>query len=286
MKAIKSPALFLCCWLVVFLGACKKETPVVDNEVQSVVDNSICDQEFMQIQPNVNSRAITTKGTGAVVKSMAVGPCDTLHLISGDTLWGQGGHVNPTFQFDMSNCVSGDNVARTGTVTIKLTGKIKTPGSKMIILLNNYKINGKVQYACDSMVITTVGTTTVSSSPKPVTYTFNVDIFKGVCTSTDGWVIKQDSHKTITTDNKGTDNPFDDVTTITGTASGTNRNGRNFTVTVNEVTKPANCKHITAGTLVLTPDGFNSRTVDFGSGLCDDDATFTVNGQTIAFKLK
>jgi hypothetical protein len=36
----------------------------------------------------------------------------------------------------------------------------------------------------------------------------------------------------------------------------------------------------------LTPDGFKTRTVDYGNGVCDDNATFTVNGSTVAFKLK
>jgi hypothetical protein len=43
---------------------------------------------------------------------------------------------------------------------------------------------------------------------------------------------------------------------------------------------------MTSGTVDVTPDGFKTRTVDFGNGACDDDATYTVNGQTISFKLK
>lgn len=288
MKALRFLGLTLCCLGLVIFTFCSKKTQKVDNETQSVVDNAICDQEFMQIQPTINSKAIQTKGTGAIAKGAVISPCDTLHLISGDTLWGSGTHVDPTFQLDLNNCnnVNGDGTARTGTVTIKLLGKIKTPGSKMIIKLKNYKVKGTITYSCDSMVITTVSTVTVGTNPKPVSYTFDVEIVKGVCTGATGWVIKQESKKRITTDNKGTPQTDDDVTTISGTATGTNRSGRNFTVLLNSIVKPANCVHITSGTLELTPEEFNTRTVDFGTGTCDDDATYTVNGQTIAFKLK
>ena len=29
-----------------------------------------------------------------------------------------------------------------------------------------------------------------------------------------------------------------------------------------------------------------AKAIDFGNGNCDDDATFSVNGQTVSFKLK
>jgi hypothetical protein len=56
------------------------------------------------------------------------------------------------------------------------------------------------------------------------------------------------------------------------------------------LTKRANCQFISSGILNLTPEGFKTRTVDYTSGTgkdaCDDDATFSVNGNTVAFKLK
>ena len=79
----------------------------------------------------------------------------------------------------------------------------------------------------------------------------------------------------------------DDIYSITGNSSGKNREGRNFTTSITSaLIKKSNCKWLTSGTLELTPDGFATRIVDFGSGTCDDDATFTVNGQTVSFKLK
>ena len=279
--------------LCVFLIASCKKKEKTDDETQSVVDNAICEQEFMQVQPTANSRAINTKGTGSTAKmagTYSFTPCDTLKKISGDTNWAMGGHIDPIYEYDFSACpnINGDGTARSGKYRIRLTGPLKVAGSKMIIKLINYQINGSITYACDSMIITNISTVFSSTvaGTVPSSYSFRVQVINGVCTSTAGWTIKYSSDKTISTNTNGTHMPFDDVITVNGNSSGTNRDGRTFTVNVNSIVKRANCKWISSGTMELTPDGYKTRTVDYGNGNCDDDATYTVNGQTIAFKLK
>jgi hypothetical protein len=280
MKKISVLSAIVLASSIVLIYSCKKETKEVDTETQSVVDNAICEQEFMQIQPTTNNMAIKTKGTGATrlaTGSELMGGCDTLTYISGDTAF-MG--APPTFEFDYSNCTLAnvDGVIRTGKVRMTFVGKPKVVNSKTIIKLINYKINNAITYSCDSIVVTTLS----NSIP---TKSFRVQIIGGMCIG-NGWTVKYNSDKTITVNTQSTVMLSDDVTTVTGTASGTNRNGKNFTVNVNSIEKPANCRWITKGTVDVTPDGFSVRTVDFGNGNCDDDATFTVNGQTIAFKLK
>lgn len=272
--------------VLALLNSCKKETNEVDTETQSVVDNSICEQEFMQIQPTTNNLAIQTKGTGAK-KVMAgyqlLAACDTLTYISGDTTYTNLNNP-PVFEFNFTNCsaTNFDGVSRSGKITVKFLGRPKIANSKTIIKLQNYvvtKATGSINYACDSIVATTLPSTATTRG-------FNVDIVNGLCTG-DNWTIKYSSSKTITINNSSTPFVFnDDFTTVTGSANGTNRAGRKFTVSINNIVKPNNCKYITSGSLDLTPDGLNKRTVDYGSGACDDDATYSVNGQTIAFKLK
>lgn len=284
--------LFSVSFLIAFIS-CNKSATAVDSETQSVVDNSICEQEFMQIQPTANARAINTKGTGAVAKMAGITgtltPCDTLHKLSGDTSWTMPGHINPTYEYDLSSCtnVNGDNIARTGKYNIRLTGPIKKAGSQMIILLQNYKVS-TTTYACDSMRITTLGSVFTSTvvGTIPTSFSFKIEVFNAVCTGGTGWVIKYNSSKTVTINTQGTAAGNDDVMIVTGTSNGINRNNLAFTVNVNQITKGANCKFITSGTLDITPAGFSIRTVDYGNGTCDDDATFTVNGQTVAFKMK
>lgn len=285
MRKIKFLSLLIITSSLVLVYSCKKNTKEVDTETQSVVDNSICEQEFMQIQPTTNNLAIKTKGTSAQRlingnNEITAFGCDSLTYLSGDTTY-----VNlaspPTYEYDYGLCslANVDGVVRTGKVWIRFIGRPKTAGSKTIIKLINYKVNGAITYSCDSIVVTTVSNSVATKS-------WNVKIVNGLCTGSTGWTIKYSSDKNITVNTQSTFALLDDVTTVTGNASGTNRDGRDFDVVITGITKPANCKHITQGTVDVTPKDFSTRTVDFGSGACDDDATFTVNGQTIAFKLK
>jgi len=73
----------------------------------------------------------------------------------------------------------------------------------------------------------------------------------------------------------------DDVFYITGSSSGTDRNGEPFTVQItNALTKNADCDWIVSGTEVVTHGNNSPRTLDYGNGDCDDIVTVTVNGNT------
>lgn len=272
-----------CIIALVAFGCKKKETVEVDNETQSAVDNAVADQEYASIVPTVNNHAINTKGTGASGRILAT--CDSLFKISGDTLFGQPGHIDPTYTLNINsatgcNLTMPDGKLRTGYLKVRLTDKIKNANAKMIIKMLNYTASG-ISYSCDSVVVTTVSSSTLST-------TFNVKVINGVCQSS-SWTIKYNSDRTITHYTKGSPAGTDPVTMVYGTANGVNRQGRAFTVDIpsaSPLVKHKSCQYIDKGVLNLTPEGFKTRSVDFGAGTCDDDATFTVNGNTVAFKLK
>jgi hypothetical protein len=74
---------------------------------------------------------------------------------------------------------------------------------------------------------------------------------------------------------------------ITGSASGTTANGRSFTcnITSQLVRDFGGCtiakRHpFIQGTLQFTPGEKATRTIDFGQGTCDLDATVTIKGKT------
>lgn len=284
VKSVKIVIVLSCVMSLFFVGCHKKETVEVDNETQSAVDNAVADQEYMAIVPAVNGHAINTKGTGGTrMMANAVLPCDSLTLISGDTLF-----TNPasypvyTMNISASTCTNTmpDGRLRTGKMQIKLTGKIKNVGSKMIITMFGYTAAG-VSYACDTLVVRTIASSSIST-------TFNIKLYKGVCQNPN-WTIKYELDKTVTLYSKGNPVNTDPVAEIYGTASGVNRQGRAFSVNIPQTSpliKHKSCQYIDKGVMELTPDGFKTRTVDFGNGVCDDNATFTVNGSTVAFKLK
>ena len=284
MKKIKILSVLIIASSLVFVYSCKKKTKEVDAETQSVVDNAICEQEFMQIQPTTNNLAIKTKGTSAQrLSGISALGCDSLTYLSGDTTTLTGFNLTnpPTFEYNYGLCslANTDGVVRTGKLWIRFLGRPKLAGSKTIIKLLNYKVNGTITYSCDSIVVTT-GSNALASVKD-----FTVQIIGGVCTGS-GWTIKYSSTKNISINTNGTQALSDDVITVSGTANGTNRNGKDFAVTMNGIQKATNCKWISKGTLEITPTDLSTRTVDYGDGTCDDKATFTVNGQTIAFTLK
>ncbi len=291
MKQTIKILLTVCCLSsMIFFGCKKKENEEIDNETQSAVDNAVADQEYAAVVPTTNSHAINTKGTGSSGRS-AIVPCDSLTLIQGTvTALGTTNYsAYPVYTLDVSGgcpLTMPDGKIRSGSLKIRLTDKIRNPGAKMIIYMLNYK-TGLIGYACDSIVVTTLSSDTVTRRTS-----FNVKLVNGVCTNTAAstpWVIKYSSDRTFTTYSQGNPLGTGAVTEVFGTASGTNRAGRTFAVNIpsaSPLIKHKSCQYVDKGVMELTPDGFKARIIDYGNGSCDDDATFTVNGNTVAFKLK
>ena len=271
---------------IITLNSCKKKTEV-DNESQSVVDNAICEQQFMSIQPVVNDKGITQSGIkrttsnetwtilGAINTPSVTnpGPNDTTDVLAPIGEYDNG---PVTFQLTyLSNYVGNDGIGRTGSLNITTLKRWSATNNTVTVDLVGFKVNG----------ITYSGTVKITKSN---TTSVTVEVINGHC-SDGSWNIDYAGTKTLT-QTGGQNTPLieaDDVYSITGNSTGVNREGRAFTTNItNALVKKSNCKYISSGSLDLTPDGFKTRTVDFGSGTCDDDATYTVNGQTISFKLK
>jgi hypothetical protein len=258
---------------VLTFESCKK-APTVDNETQSVVDNAICEQQFMTIAPNVNSKGSGSPKNLGFKTTSTCGTWSVATTNMSDTITDAvGSYTNGpvTFEINYAGCTDNDGITKSGKIIIKSTHKwsvltgTNTAVATTTVSFNNYTVDG-VLY--DGSVIITKSANTLTTK-----------VIGGHCTS-NSWNIYYDCDKTLT---KNTNGDF----TISGTSNGTNREGRKFTTTITTpLFKPTNYKFITSGTLELTPDGFKTRTVDFGNGTLDDQATFTVDGQTFTFTMK
>ena len=80
---------------------------------------------------------------------------------------------------------------------------------------------------------------------------------------------------------------WDNVWSITGTDTGTNRNGKNITATILEpLIKKALCRWITEGVTQFTRDS-KTATLNFGNGTCDRFGQLTLpNGETVTIRLR
>ncbi|MBK6985431.1 MAG: hypothetical protein IPH32_12070 [Bacteroidetes bacterium] len=271
---------------IITLNSCKKKTEV-DNESQSVVDNAICEQQFMAIQPVVSEKGIQENGikrtTAALDSFLILGAIGnpTITPSANDTIDANadGFYDNGPVTFELKylpGFLGNDGIPRTGSLKITTAKRWSAFNNTVTVDLVNFVVNGTVTYS-GQVKITRTNALSVTC-----------EVLNGHCTN-GSWNIDYQGTKTLT-QKQGQNTPnteADDVYEITGNSSGVNREGRAFTTNItNPLVKKSSCKFITSGSLDLTPDGFKTRTVDFGSGACDDDATYTVNGQTISFKLK
>ena len=113
------------------------------------------------------------------------------------------------------------------------------------------------------------------------------NIIGGKCIAS-SWNLEWACTRTLTqTSGMGDSLLTNDVFQFTGSAVGKNREGKNYTVNVTvPVVKAMSCPWIQSGRIDLTPEGKATRTVDYGAaGVCDDQATLTINGNTFAFTM-
>jgi hypothetical protein len=289
---------------ITLVGCNKKETTQVDNETQSAVDNAVADQEFASVIPTTNNHAIGTKGTGAK-DGRFMATCDTLlilnktaaytHTPSGitypqfdTTLVAGKFKFAPVFELNLAtSCPQSfvDGKPRSGKWFIIITGPLRVPNNQMIVKLDGHTTNNAISYKCDNITLTTLASSTVF----PKYQKFSVSMTGGEC-KTNNWTIKYQFNRTFTNYYEGkTAGSIIPVTEVFGTSEGVNREGKKFTVNIpqgSSCVKHQACQFIDKGVIELTPEGFKTRTIDFGNGTCDEDATFTVNGNTVAFKLK
>lgn len=279
VKSLTIPLALAAFCTLLFTQCSKKEIQEVDNETQSVVDYAIADQEFLGIVPAIYQGLQATPGTGISGTNTAL-TCDTLSYVSGDTSTFS---PNVVYTMNASNAICGttmpDSKTRSGKLNIRLTGEVRKD-SKIIVKFNKYTSEGHI-YSCDSLVLTTVDVNASSA-------TFNAVLINGSC-KTGLSTITYRFNRTFVIYPKGDPAGEGPSVHVYGEASGTNRQGTNFSTSVSQQTsliKHKMCRYIGAGQMELTPEGFKPRTIEFGDGTCDDEATFTVKENTVAFKLK
>jgi len=179
-------------------------------------------------------------------------------------------------------CQSPDGKYRMGMIEVIFDQAWRAIGSSDTIKLTGFKVkNGAsavpIQY--DGKVVV--------NWEDSVTYGYQV--IGGKCTKGAEWTVLWDCNRTMKWVAGATDTiPGNDVFEMWGSANGTNRENRAFTVDVptsTPIIRSAACRYITKGMLTITPDGKNARTVDFGDGSCDNKATLIIDGNSFEFTL-
>ena len=186
----------------------------------------------------------------------------------------------------------GDGVAdllgniRTGSIEIHATGLYRDEGAVLTTTPNNYTLNG--------YLIEGVKTVTNNGINAEGNTNFDISIVDGKVTDPDGefatwnsernreWIVGEST--TFLSD--GIPGILDDAYSLTGSASGVNRNGLSFTMDIiDPLIVSLDCKWIKQGVLEINPDGVDTRSLDYGDGECDNQATISVGDWSYTFNM-
>ncbi len=261
--------------LALFFNSCKKKE--IDNETQSITDNILCEQEFMRIIATINAKAINNQGVKRLSGGLNLNTHSCPHDSTiGDTTWVSTTDLPGILLNYGTGCTDDiDGKLRSGKIEARFSKSFDSIGCVVTITLSNYIVSG-LNYS---------GTVRYTKNSPT---SFNLEITNGVCSKLP-WSIQWNSTRMVVW-KSGFNTPVDetdDVIEITGTASGVNREGKPYEVVIKTpLSKTTNCKWLQSGTFEITPKDLKVRTVDFGSGSCDNEGTYSIEGKTIRFVMQ
>lgn len=173
-----------------------------------------------------------------------------------------------------SGCTARDGRTRKGKITVVYTGNLFILGNSATTTFDNYYI--------DNIMVEGTHKLTNTGTPDKKSYTTQVTNAK-LSLLNDNY-IKWNSLKTVT-QVEGGSTPLialDDAYNITGQADGSvQMNGKYFqwsTAITAPLLKRFTCPWIAKGTLSLMKGNDAVAVLDYGTGTCDNKATFLVNG--------
>lgn len=257
-------------------------------ETQLATDNARMDNESDNIGTVVNAIAYTNglssigqklEGGGKIFGNVTLPECATVTV---DTV------SNPksiTVDFGSTPCLCDqwDGLYRQGVVKATWTGPYKESGTVINITTTDY-YRGIAPDQMDrydvNRTVTNMGDNANGNLQFHIVSTVNVYYFDGQTANWSADKIKE------WTQGESTPDLNDDVFVITGTVTGTNRNGVPVSATITTpITKNA-CQWYVSGVVEITRGNFPTITLDYGNGNCDNLATLTVNGHTKTITLK
>jgi hypothetical protein len=179
--------------------------------------------------------------------------------------------------FGTDDCTGVDGRIRKGKIHITYTGRYRESGSIITITPENYTVNG--YQVNGTKVITNNGTNAQGHT------NFTINVNGSITAPGNAWSSQWNSTRTRTwIEGESTLTVWDDVYEITGTADGINRDGVHYSIAItNPLRAEIGCRWIVSGTMVLSPEDYDARTIDFGDGTCNNGFSVTVNGETNSY---
>ncbi|MBC8046144.1 MAG: hypothetical protein H7Y00_05065 [Fimbriimonadaceae bacterium] len=256
--------------------ACNKDT--ANNEAQTSIDNGLADNYFNDMYAVVNNAAADNGFAGFMSDNSAnkTASSSCPEVIFSEPL----GTFPNTMTIDFGDgCISYFGIERKGKIISTFTGPYKDAGTIITITTEDYYVNG-VQVE-GIKTITNLGLNDADNMH------FSIVVTDAKITLLSGADITWNSERDREwVEGISTPEITDDVYSITGSATGINRDDIPFTMLIIEaLRKEMDCNWIVSGVCEITPDGEETRTINYGDGECDNEATLTVGGFTTTIEL-
>lgn len=171
------------------------------------------------------------------------------------------------------SCEGRGGRVRSGRIVITYTDKRYIPGATRTVTFEDFFIDG-VQIE-GTRTMTNVSATE-NDNPR-----FNIVLAGGRVTFEDGTFATREANHTRTWMRSGS--PLTDEGVIEGSASGLDRNGSAYSITITTPLVYKRSCHVTRAFIPVEGvqeiiKGDNSGSIDYGDGTCDNIVTVTVNG--------
>ncbi|MBK9248481.1 MAG: hypothetical protein IPM69_10300 [Ignavibacteria bacterium] len=281
MKTVKLIPFLLTIALIFGAIGCKdNSTGTVEESIESSQDNALVEGEFTSVFSFFDAQSETTfqsniKGDATIQKldkkSELLPDCATAS-------WDSVAKIL-TIDFGNENCLCKDGLLRRGKITAQFSGKFKEINSNVVLSLVDYYVQD--MKVTGSKTVTFLGTAKV-----------NISIENASVVTPTG-TISWNSNRTIEkTKGINTLTIWDDEYVVTGSASGVNRKGVAFTVTIDTpLKKKVICmtKDFISGILTIQNDQGATLSINYdplGTEACNKLASVTVNGKTQTIVLR
>jgi len=243
--------------LLVTLSACQKEN--IDQDEQRSADETTQFENLLTIDEGTFDEMFLND----TPESFPPAPCAT---VTRDTT------TTPrtiTIDYGTTNCLCADGRFRRGVVVISYTGQRRQAGSSFSVAFTNYFVN-------DHAVTGSVSGSHSLNNGNPLLSRTSTLL---LVSPTNDSMQRTATRSIEMIAGYSTPVRSDDVFLISGSSSST-RNGLTSSQTITTpLRKEVSCNWLVSGVMTTTR-GNNSRTIDFGNGSCDNQATVTVNGIT------
>jgi uncharacterized protein (DUF2141 family) len=258
---------------------CQRDADVAPDDITTAEDRSednietAVSSDAMKsagpIDPNVQGSAFATSDADFRLK---FGACATrTYDYTARTL---------TINFGSTNCLCPDGRYRRGQILVRFTTDVLTRRAGAVVTRSNYFVNDNQHTATRTFTDMGAGSFSVDVT--------NASIIRANNGGTHSWTANWTFTQTA---GFGTPQFSDDVFSVTGSATGTNRKNLNYsTVIKTPLIKRGDCfKYFVEGTVTITNSNGKSMLLNYdpsGTHDCDKIASVTINGRTRTITLR